>query len=402
MRQVVWLLVGLLMVGGFLAYQVGAWWFNRGAILSIAPSDTILAVELQLNKRTAPFLLDWLEGVPLLSDRSLELRDLAPYVHGDMAVFVTKDGGRSVALRSSEDELPSQLLSQFSITSQRQGSFVLLSPTLVPITGLASFMSPLLPSIGKTWLGRVVLPEDDLAGSLFVSPTSLTLEVETPKRVTQESRSLPDAAIALSGLSWTKEGSGLPGLEQLLSESSLILEHAGRMNVAIVPVESGLEILLEIEAGEVTSDDLIKELEQIGAFARPTLASQTLPDGTQLEEILVQPDLVSVEEISTGIGVSYRVPVGGGSSVLATLHDGTVLFSNSQTLLERYATEEQGKGVTSCTELSNRVNTSFLVDQTSLDHMQPQLGLFNGVSDNFSSISFEFKKYSTIMHLCRI
>ncbi|MCR4314606.1 MAG: hypothetical protein NUV84_05175 [Candidatus Uhrbacteria bacterium] len=402
MRQVVWLLVGLLVVTGFLAYRAGALWFNQGKILSMAPSDTIIAVELQLNERTAPFLLDWLAGVPLLSDRSLELRDLAPYVHGDLAVFVTKDGGRSVAIRSDESDLPTKLLSQFSITSQIQEPFVLLSPTLVPMTGTTSFMSPLLPSIGRTWLGRVVLPQDGLAGNLFISTTSLTLGVETNKRVTGENRAIPEATIALGGLSWGEEGSVLPGLGQILSERSLILENTGSIEVAVVPAESGLEILLKIEAPEATSEDLIRELEQIGAFARPTIASQILPDGTQLEEILVQPELVSVEEISTNIGVSYRVPVGGGVYILAALHKGSVLFSNSQTLLERYAEETKGEEGTNCPEFSNRMNPAFLIEQTSLNHMQPQFGLLSEVFDDFSAISFEFKKYSTVVHLCRI
>jgi hypothetical protein len=143
-------------------------------------------------------------------------------------------------------------------------------------------------------------------------------------------------------------------------------------------------------------------LEIIGAFARPTLASQTLPDGSELEEILVQPELVSVEEISTGIGVSYRVPVGGGSSVLATLHDGLVLFSNSQILLERYTGGTQDDETRNCNGFSDRVDPAFLIDQTSLNHLQPQLGLFKGVLDNFSAISLEFKKYSTVVYLCRI
>lgn len=401
-RQVVWLLVGLLIIGGFLASRVGTLWLNRGAILSLAPSDTILAVELRLNKQTAPFLLDWLAGVPLLSDRSLELQDLAGSIHGDLAIFVTKNGQRSIGIRSNEDNLPVELLRQFSIVTQKQGSFILLSSTLVPIAGIKSFSSPVLPSMGKAWLGRVVFPQDGLAGSLFLSTTSLTLEVEPHERVTGETRFLQEAAVALGGLNWGEEGPVLPGLKRLLSKGSLILENTRSIYVAVVPVESGLETLLKIEAPEVTSDDLIRELEQIGAFARPTLASQTLPDGSELKEILVLPELVSVEEISTSLGMSYRVPVGGGSYIFAALSDGSVLFSNSQTLLESYGGRTQNKAPTICTESSNRVSPSFLAEETSLDHLGPELGLFNQVFDDFSAISFEFKKYSTVVHFCRI
>lgn len=400
--RVVWLLVGLLVVTGFLAYRVGTLWFHRGSILSLAPNDTILAIELQLNERTAPFLFDWLAGVPLISDRSLDLQDLAPYIHGNLAVFVTKDGSRSVAIRSDENSLPSQLLSQFSITSQKQSSFVLLSSTLVPITGTASILGPLLPSIGSTWLGRVVLPQDGLVGNLFVSKTSLSFEIESNKRSRQEDLSLLETAISLRGLSWEQNGSVLPGLDQLLSQKSLILENTLGIDVFVLPSETSLEILLKIEDPAVIADDLIRELQQIGAFTRPSIISQTLSDGTQLEEILVQPELVSVEEISTAVGVSYRVPIGGGSYILATLHEGFVYFTNSQDLLEKFASETEVMEATSCSEFPSRIRPSFLVDQTSLNSLQPQLSLLNAVFDDFSAISFEFKKYSTIVHLCRI
>lgn len=399
--RVVWLLVGFSVVGGFLAYRIGAVWFSHGGILSLAPTDTVIAVELHVNKRTAPFLLDWLAGVPLLSDRSLELRDLVGYTYGDLAIFVTKSGQRSVAIRSDGSDLPKDLLDNLSIIVQEQGSFILLSSTIVPISGIEPVNGPLFSSIGKAWFGRVVLPEDRLVGNLFVSKTSLTLEIETPKQVLIENQPLLDGAVVLGGLSWWNNGSILPGLERLLAVNSFVLRHSGAMDVAIVPTEFGPDVLLRIQSSDMTSEDLIGELEQIGAFARPTIVSQTLPDGSKFNEILVQPELISVEEISTNLGTSYRVPIGGGSYTIATLENGSVLFSNSQTLLESYEGQNAVDQSMNCSKSFYRVDPSFLVGEVALNYLQPKLGLINGILDDFSGVFFEFKKYSTTVRFCR-
>lgn len=393
-----------LVMSVFVLWSLASWWFGRASILALAPSDTSLAIGLRLNDQTAPFLLEWLSGIPLISDRSLELGDLAPFVRGDIAVFVNKDGRLSVAVRANRDGLPSELLNQFAISSQEQGPFVLLSSTLVPIAGTTTEVGhPVLPSLKNVWLGRVVLPQDGLAGNLYLSDEDLTLELKTPRSQAQTVAVVPDAALALSGLQWGEGGSPLLGLTRMLSAfdgESLMVGTGWDMGLVVRPSEEGLDVLLSVEAPEATTQDIIEELERIGALARPTVSTQTLPDGTKLEEILVQPDLVSVEEISTSLGVSYRVPTRGGASIIAALHDDLALFTNSQGLMESYVADTS-QDLSVC-EGSSSIDPDFLVDQATTDRLNPQLSLLNALFDDFSDISFEVKKYSTDVHLCRI
>ena len=407
-RQVVWLMAFILLVAAFVVFRLGTMWFSRGSILDLAPSDTVLALELHLNKSTTPFLRDWLKGVPLISNRSLELSDLSPYIHGELAVFVTKQGDRSVAIRSTQSELPGELLGQYGISAQEQGAFVLLSSSLAPITGVDPLVRrPFLPSLGESWLGRVVFTDVSLGGNLFLSKSELTVKVETPRGSTSDAKGFQNASIVLGGLSWAEAGSPLGGLERLvtglLGESKgIFLQTNTSMDLVVRQNESSLETLLIVKGSEADSASIIEELELIGAFSRPTVVTQTLADGTKLEEILVQPELVSVEEISTSLGQSYRVPTGGGSSILAAEHEGNVLFSNSQQLLEDYTSQLPSNQDDACLGSSNQIDPLFLLGQIHLDALNPLLGLLDGIFDDFSSVSVEFKKYSTNVHLCRI
>ncbi|MBI4256539.1 hypothetical protein HY626_00605 [Candidatus Uhrbacteria bacterium] len=393
-------MASVLLIGAFMAFRLGAWWFSRGVIFSLAPSDTILAIELHLNEKTKPFLTQWLAGIPLISERELELEDLSQYIHGDMAIFVTKNGERSVAVRTSKGELPNDLLTQYGISVQEQGGFILLSSALMPITGAPALTHrPFLPSIGEVWLGRVVFPDIESGGNLFVSEEEMTFDLHTSRKTSIESNIVENTSLSLADLTWGDEESSLDGLKRL-STNSLFLQKETHVNIVMRSGEQGLETLIEVLGSEPDSNTIIQELEKIGAFARPSLVTQTLPDGSRLEEILVQPDLVSVEEVSTSAGLSYRVPTGGGESIIATVHGGSILFSNSQELLESYAGATQDSSST-CSVLTNWLDPTFLLLQTQSEYLNPDLALISQIVDEFSAISFEVKKYSTIVHFCR-
>ncbi|MBI4591934.1 hypothetical protein HY733_00605 [Candidatus Uhrbacteria bacterium] len=385
----------------FVVFRLGTWWFNRGAILSLAPTDTILAAELHLNQQTRSFLSDWLAGIPLISDRELELEDLSPYIHGDLAIFVTKNGDRSVAIRTSKDELPTDLLTQYGILIQEQGPFVFLSSTLVPISDNASLVHrPFLPSLGKIWLGRIVFPDVEIAGNLFVSDHEVRLELRTPQKTTAEFKIIENASLALAGLTWGEEGTPLDGLKRLTQDSLLLREEA-HMSIVMRVGEQGLETLVVLRDLEMDSTLIIDELERIGAIARPFLVTETLPDGSNFKEIFVQPESISVEEISTPIGTSFRVPTREGEFILAAIHENLALFSNNQKLLEDYAAAPQNTS-SDCTVLTNWLDPTFLLLESRQDYLHPALNILNGLIDDFSGISFEVKKYSRVVHFCRI
>lgn len=405
-RRVVWLLIGGLLIGACLVAQLGTMWFGRGVLLKLAPSDTILAIELRLNEHSAPFLFDWFAGVPLISDRSLDLVDLAPYIHGEFAVFLTKAGERTIAFRGKKDSLSEELLSTYSISIQEKGNYVLLSSTLVPISGIEKVSHrPFFPQIKQKWLGRILFPDTGMGGNLLLSDRMLTVRLKTPQSTKSELPNI-NSALAFGGLSWGSDGSPIVGLERLTSGLSnsgnkLFFDNSTKIEVFIQPNETSKDVLMVLHRSETEETHLLEELRYFGALAKPTLVTQVLQDGSSMNEILVQPELVSVEEVTTSVGSSFRVPIMGGGFAMASIHNGSILLSNSETLIEQYISSNtiiQG----SCTITSNHLSPEFLMQEVHLLKTDRWLSLLDGLFDDFSSVSIEFKKYSTEVHLCRI
>lgn len=408
-RRVVWLLLSVLGIFAFIVFRLGTLWFSRGEILSLAPTDTVFAVHFQLTESTSPFLNEWLSGIPLLSQRSIELRDVLPYTKGEIALFITKDGRRSIAIRGDKSAIDPELLSQYSISAQEQGGFVLLSETLLPISGIPSLTHrSFFPSIGKRWLGRIVLPEEQLGGNIFKTDDYLSFEFETGKQSPNNDEPIPNLGLSLSGLSWDGE-TPLKTLEYLLipfkqddAEKPLFLDENSQMEVFIRQTSEGRETLLIQKGTNPTTEVLIRELQLIGALAKPSIKTSILPDGSLFEEIEVQPDLISVEEISTSIGLSYRVSTNSGSIVIATIHNNDLLLSNNQDLLETYGKTKEVSGGLACAPQSNYLSPSFLLSETSSDYFNPDLSFYHQVFSVFSHVSIEFKKYSTAIYLCTL
>ena len=53
-RWVVWVLGAVLVFFLFILSRVGVIWFSADTLLSLAPEETVFAIELQLTKKTQP------------------------------------------------------------------------------------------------------------------------------------------------------------------------------------------------------------------------------------------------------------------------------------------------------------------------------------------------------------
>jgi len=403
LRQVVWLLASLTAISAFLLWCVSTWWFSRSSILALAPTNTIASLELQVNSKTASFLADWLSGVPLISGRSLELRDLSPYTHGDLAIFVTQGGHRSVAIRAKPEDLPTNLLDQLSITIQEKGPFVLLSSTLLPIAGSnQTTRRPFLPSLKKLWIGRLTMRNDHVSGNVFLTDHGLELTLPPLKIGEQAITNVQNPDVRISDLTWDEDGDTLNALSQMLGEfaqQSIFFDENSEVTTILRSGETGTQILLGIKTKDLTEELVIRELQYIGAFARPTISKEALPDGSSLQEILIQPELVSVEQVSTSLGTSYRVQNEKGAFILGALYDETVIFSNNQELFEEFA-QTQSMELSTCKGDSS-LNPGFLMDQVQMNGFSPTVSLIEELLNDFSQVSIDLKKYSTDVYFCR-
>ncbi|NQV90452.1 hypothetical protein HQ487_03545 [Candidatus Uhrbacteria bacterium] len=408
-RRVVWLLIGLLGVFLVLLSRIGILWFSRGEILSLAPSNTVLAIQVQITQTTEPFLSNWLSGVPLISNRSIEFSDILPMTKGELALFVTSSGGRSIAIRANKSAINTELLETYSISIQESGSFLLLSETLLPISGTDPLVHrSFFPSVGKRWFGRVVLPEEGIGGNIFSSTDKLSIEFNTEKKQIKEQQVIPNLGLSIGDLMWGEEIPLTP-LTHLIEpfvqdgvDKPFFLNTNSLLKVFIQETETGRRTLIVQKEANPDSTTIIRDLQLIGAFSKPTISATTLSDGTLYQEIEVHPDLVSVEEISTNLGLSYRVSTENGSAVFASVYEKDLLISDSQELLESYGKDAVTVDESSvCLANSDYLNPSFILSETSSNYYNPQHSFFYELFDQISGISLEFNKYSTIVTLCK-
>jgi hypothetical protein len=406
-KRVVWVQVGFLLSVLFVLSRFGTSWFTRDSILLAAPVDTVLAVQFELSPKTQESVQKILSTVPLISNRSLSIDHVFNWSQGELAVFITKTGERAIAIRADESSLPEQLLINYGITTQDIGSYILLSESLLPINGISSSVKrPFLPSFRKTWIGRVTLPDSDLAGNIYLSKKDVVIELNTPKNtdISNGELSVP-AAFYLSNLSFSDSDDVLSGISRLTqsfsqdsdSESILSLGDV-RSEVIFSHEEATRGVLLVLEDSTISSEDLLYNLQLIGAFARPHLVEKPLSDGTSYQEITVAPDLVSIEEISLSGSLAYRVSLGADGEVLALRKDNNLYLSNNSKLVEAYFSDEILEST--CKGNAGSISPSILLSQMQRDQIEPAMGGIYTFFERFPLISFELKKYSSEIRFC--
>src|SRR3989338_4928896 len=112
-------------------------WLTRNTVFSAAPEGTQTAIQLLLNKKTGPVLQRVLKNTPLISNRGLTLDDISAFTNGELGWFFHADGTRSIAIRSTSNQFPQELLdSQHIVRQEITPTVFLLSEKLQPVSGL--------------------------------------------------------------------------------------------------------------------------------------------------------------------------------------------------------------------------------------------------------------------------
>lgn len=398
-RRVVWLPVLLFVFGLFFAGRLGSLWFTQATVLSMAPADTDTAIVLQQTTKTQPYLFDYLQGVPLISDRALTIEQILPWSNGEVAIFLQTDGERSVAIRADKADLPTDLLRQYGVSVQDQGPFVLLSRTLLPISGMeGSSQAPFLPSLSKTWFGQMT-STDGLEISLFATNEGVIVQTRHDIQPVADRFLVHEGVnLALSQLSSGISLSDFNGLDQLLPDTEIPMGFSSDSVGVLLSFESPRGTLLVFDDHTPAKEDLLRELQFIGAFSRPLLESVSLPDGSTYDELVVRPDLISVEEFSLLGFVAYRVSIAGDREVIAVSSENQLLLTDSSTLIEQYLSDDLT--TRACQGNIGFLEPDGLLDEISLQYYSKHVGLLSSLFSQFSTISFENQKYSTEIRFC--
>ena len=373
-------------------------WFTRDSILTAAPDSTVLAVELHITPKTWPTVSNLLKNVPLISDRSLDIEDLASVTGGDLAIFVTKDATRAVAIRASVASLPPDILASYGITAQEVGAGItLLSNTLLPVSGIRSRVRPPFFPTSALWLGRVELPDAKLSGALTFDRDGLLVTFRSPKSSKTSQTSLPEGMLSMMFAS--------PDVKNLSLASSYFLDQAAPLldllsqehQTFVKKDELGAtQILISVPNSGWNQGTLVDALGMMGAYLTPRIKDQLLPDGTTSQELLIEPDLAAVEEISVSGHTVYRVVGNGDLAVYGGNFDGQTIISTSASVLTSFleSADQTCKGnvaIFTPTELLQEIsNTSY----------DPQISTMISLFDKIKGISIESKRYSTEIRFC--
>lgn len=305
-RWVFWILAIFFVSVLLLTYLLSTLWFTRPSLLKAAPIDTEIAINIIATKSNTPSLIQYLNNIPLISNRSLTINDLKPQIKRGFALFINKDGSRSVALNTKIDNLPIALLDSHSIVVQKiDKNTVLLSERLMPAGKMlvTHNIKSTFPFINKKLLATIHTSENN-NGFIYKTADSLEIIISNLE-LPVLSRSVPDNTIAFLSTPVSTKNDAL--FMFLLGNTEHVIDSVSTKQIImdilsskgsfiITKTDKNIDILIESDLN-ITEKERVDLIKMIVSAQNPIIEVMELDDGTYMKEILIQPELLSVEEI---------------------------------------------------------------------------------------------------------
>lgn len=405
-RWVVWVLILVTLGALFLVWNTGRWWLERPTVLLNAPVDTVVATHLSINSRTWEHIELILGGTPLISDRSLTFSDLKPYIHGDLGWFFTGDGKRIVSIRGDYFEISEAFSGlNLSIEEVDQG-IVMLSTTLPAVSEVEYGLRPrLFPGVFSQYLGQIVLPDDGVQSRIYLKDNRIAIDLgDVVKKQEIGQMILPkDTILALSTLAWTNK---------LTDDNSTLLMRSFIPEIETFSVlfDDFQFVLAKIdEKNSYIIEGQLAQNIDIGAFLQSLVSAQSpeitdtlLDDGTIQQELRISPELVSIEEV-TSSGMTYlRARIEEGDHLYAFEKPGSVLVSNSESLLSfwTHADNEEAIADVTCPASELYIDLAALRNEMQFSDIDPLFSFVQSLTAPFSHVSLETNGGSRVLNLC--
>ncbi len=398
-RWVVWIL-GVCVLG-FIFLQLTSHWFSRSELLIATPNDTQLILEFHATPRYQPSIQTLFQTTPLISNRSITLTDLLPSMRGKFAIFVLNNGSTAVALKTKKELLPTELLDAHRIVVQDiSPSVFLLSEKLLPVSPIkpkGSLLSWMVPDLFGTRIGTIRLPKEDVFGSINLSESTLKLTLAnlifTPLK-----HSLPTETTSYLSTQV------LPNtvIDALLDNSTnadlLKQAFSNQSWVFLTKHNESKGVLIWSENPLVFDREQL--MKQLSANLNPSILEKTLQDGSIIKEIVINPDLGSIEEVTIQGKLFLHSKSEKGEEFYLS-KDGELLFANNEIDLRSFLDGSGDKPQKFCgSNLLGSTTTSILTDeQTILNHESPSL--VRTIFQEFTAIGAKTRINSVEFTLCR-
>ena len=412
-RWVVWLLPIVFALVISSSFYITSIWFTRDTIYEAAPTDTIVAFRFFTGGSKKEIISTVLGNIPLISNRAIVFEDLSPYTKGEFVIFLKKDGDRSIALRSNTP-LPQALLdSQYVVQKQIGKDLILLSAKSEETQKftIAPKIFPVFPLPGKTWIGEIAVSGQQKRGWIFNTKKSLILSLPI-KSPHSDFFGVPDGTIAFLSSQNTPDSDSqllapfLPLIAPVIGTD--VKSYFNQLsqnieNVFITNDDRGVGFLLSSKQSSHDKQvDIRKLLQSISALNTPKIQKTVLPDGSFIQELVSDPDSVSVEQV-TILGLPMNRVGANNQMILAGFVDEKhLILTNRENLLRFY--KERTKSKTKQT-VCDANNLGISLDQASAlirSHANTlQTTPFIQLNEQFTSIGVTSMLYSTVINICK-
>ncbi|OGL62239.1 hypothetical protein A2839_04360 [Candidatus Uhrbacteria bacterium RIFCSPHIGHO2_01_FULL_47_10] len=412
-RWVVWILAA----GIFSIMLATAWistlWFTRDTIYKAAPENTTIAVRFFISGKKGEIVESITKNIPLISNRSLTLTDLSPYISGEFVLFVNKDGSRSIAIRKGKTALPQSLLDSQTVAVQPIGhNIVLLSEKQVIIKPF-QIKPKLLPGIslpGKRWIGELVDQTNTKRSFLFATKNHVEMTLPVVHTDGQAFKQIPNDTFAYLSTPFLPNTSNefldpfLPLMQSVVDPQ--FLAHLNdlannKSQLLLTKDANGVGFFLTITPSELKKDiDIEQALRSIAALNTPKIQETLLDDGSSIKEIIANPNSVSVEQI-TLLGTQInRIHVNNVDLLASRAQNHKIFLTNRESLF-RYTKESAKSANKICSGNMAGIALQPLVTMQNQYANVPNNSAILLFAQNFSSIGVKSGIVSTTIRFCK-
>ncbi|MFH1405294.1 MAG: hypothetical protein ABIH21_04335 [Patescibacteria group bacterium] len=340
-RRVVWHDIAYVCIVVFIFLFLGNMWFTRNTISNITPENTWITLRFTPNQFTWGTISDILANTAIITDRDITINDLKPYINGEFALFIKKDGSTSIAIRSQQKQIPREILDSNSIFSdESKNSGTVLLSNKQEQTYEAKFSKPWFYFI-PTWskkLGTVYISDDnfhtkglilqDKSNFIIRISGKSILEKQSEKNITEEIASFSLNTLLLSN-------SSIPDLFQ-------------KLKTIVINNNDSLGVLLEFDKNLISNNQLQEIINQYSLQQSIKTKNWLLPDGTIAKEMLTNVSSISEEEIVVNGKSLIKIQPSTNSELLMYNNETTTVLSNNENLIGLYLENPNRTKTKSC------------------------------------------------------
>ncbi len=355
-RRVVWFFMLCCATGILLSWRIVDVFLTRNTVFEAAPEHTVAMIRFHPSQKTWDNLVRLFDQTPLISNRPITIKDIQPFIKGEFAVFFDEQGGKSLAIKASEKEIPKDLFDKFGISIQKINRHLfLLSETLMPIGGKPEGIRSRSSFFSWGTIGNLSLKINEsmwISGPISQKNGQMSIAFPNPGIKNGEKINVPEttlAALSIQGLTLFDNkiiSTSLGNLIELENEFFPILEKntEGALNILLTKDESSenYQYLLSLKTSK-NKEEIIHFLKQIVASNEPTLENWGLEDGSRVYEMIVDPSNISYEEINIAGVPIIRFSLKNGEKIHFWQNNDNVILCNSSDLIGEYLGQESKK-----------------------------------------------------------